>query len=115
MLVTGALHIGLMGRQFLDAYREWWARLGGWLAAYACGWVLLFVLVAYMPTWLNALVVQEAAQHHYRFTVSGVLLWAASTAYGVLFGVVGMGLNLCWVNPPKGKKIHWIARPWAIQ
>ena len=86
MLVTGTLHTGLMGRQFLDAYREWWARLGGWLAVYACGWVLLFLLVAYMPAWLNAFVVQEDAKHHYRLTVSGVLLWVASTAYGVLFG-----------------------------
>jgi len=86
MLVTGAVHIGLMGRQFLDAYREWWARLGGWLAVYAGGWALLFLLVAYMPVWLNAFMVHEYAKHHYRFTVSGVLLWAASTAYGVLFG-----------------------------
>ena len=110
MLVTGALHIGLMGRQFLDAYREWWARLGGWLAAYACGWVLLFVLVAYMPTWLNALVVQEAAQHHYRFTVSGVLLWAASTAYGVLFGrSPATGLPIPDA-PLKKKMPDWAAR-----
>jgi hypothetical protein len=49
MLVTGTLHIGLMGRQFRDVYREWWARLGGWLAVYACGWLLLFLLVAYTP------------------------------------------------------------------
>ena len=110
MLVTGTLHIGLMGRQFLDAYREWWARLGGWLAAYACGWVLLFVLVAYMPTWLNALVAQEAATHHYRFTVSGVLLWAASTAYGVLFGrSPATGLPI--PDAPLKKKIpDWAAR-----
>jgi kumamolisin len=110
MLVTGTLHIGLMGRQFLDAYREWWARLGGWLAAYACGWVLLFGLVAYMPTWLNAFVVQEAAKHHYRFTVSGVLLWAASTAYGVLFGrSPATGLPI--PDAPLKKKIpDWAAR-----
>src|SRR2546429_6334319 len=60
--IPGTLHTGLMGRQFLDAYREWWARLGGWLAVYACGWVLLFLLVAYMPAWLNAFVVQEDAK-----------------------------------------------------
>lgn len=28
-----------------------------------------------------------------------------------LVGVVGMGLNLCWVSPPKGRKTCWIAKP----
>jgi kumamolisin len=107
MLVTGALHIGLMGRQFLDAYREWWARLGGWLAVCAGAWALLFVLVAYTPGWLHALV---TAKHHYRFTISGVLLWAASTAYGVLFGrSPATGLPI--PDAPLKKKIpDWAAR-----
>ena len=110
MLVTGTLHTGLMGRQFLDAYREWWARLGGWLAVYACGWVLLFLLVAYMPAWLNAFVVQEDAKHHYRLTVSGVLLWVASTAYGVLFGR-SSATGLPIPDAPLKKKIpRWAAR-----
>ena len=110
MLVTGTLHIGLMGRQFLDAYREWWARLGGWLAVYACGWLLLFLLVAYMPAWLNAFVVQEYAKHHYRFTVSGVLLWAASTVYGVLFGR-SSSTGLPIPDAPLKQKIpRWAAR-----
>lgn len=110
MLVTGTLHIGLMGRSFIDAYREWWARLGGWLAVYAAGWMLLFLLVSYMPVWLNALVVHEYAQHHYRFTVSGVLLWAASTAYGVLFGKSSKtGVPI--PDAPWKKKIPgWVAR-----
>jgi Patatin-like phospholipase len=86
MLVAGALHIGLMGRQFRDPYREWWARLGGCLGFYAACWLLLFLIVAYVPVWLDSFLVHEYAKHHYRFTVSGVLLWAASTAYGVLFG-----------------------------
>jgi kumamolisin len=110
MLVTGTLHVGLMGRQFLDAYREWWARLGGWLAVYASGWVLLFLLVAYMPAWLNAFVVQGGAKHHYRFTVSGVLLWLASTAYGVLFGR-SSSTGLPIPDAPLKKKIpRWAAR-----
>jgi len=86
MLVAGALHIGLMGRQFRDPYREWWARLGGCLGFYAACWLLLFLIVAYVPLWLNNFLEHEYAKHHYRFTVSGILLWAASTAYGVLFG-----------------------------
>lgn len=110
MLVTGTLHVGLMGRQFLDAYREWWARLGGWLAVYASGWVLLFLLVAYMPAWLHAFVVQEGAKNHYRFTVSGVLLWLASTAYGVLFGR-SSSTGLPIPDAPLKKKIaRWAAR-----
>ena len=110
MLVTGTLHVGLMGRQLIDAYREWWARLGGWLATYACEWVLLFLLVAYMPAWLNAFVVQESAKDHYRFTVGSVLLWVASTAYGVLFGR-SSATGLPIPDAPLKKKIpRWAAR-----
>ncbi len=110
MLVVGALHIGLMGRQFGDPYREWWARLGGWLAIYAACWLLLFLIVAYVPIWLNAFLVHEYAKHHYRFTVSGVLLWAASTAYGVLFGR-SPATGTAIADAPLKKKIPgWAAR-----
>ncbi len=110
MLVAGALHIGLMGRQFRDPYREWWARLGGCLGFYATCWLLLFLIVAYVPLWLNSFLVHEYAKHHYRFTVSGVLLWAASTAYGVLFGKSPL-TSVPRPDAPLRKKIAgWAAR-----
>jgi len=85
MLLIGALHIGMMGRQFGDPYREWWARLGGLLTVYAVGWLLLFMMVAYVPVGLELLRTYEHT-HGYRLSVSGAFLWIASTTYGVLFG-----------------------------
>jgi predicted acylesterase/phospholipase RssA len=86
ILLAGVLHIGLMGRGFSDAHREWWARLGGWLLLYAGGWFLLFLIAVYFPAGLGKLLVWEAQKHGHPLTFSGVTLWLASTIYGVLFG-----------------------------
>ena len=61
----------------------------------------------YGLAWLTAKTPTESGFAQYWALVAGL-------AFG-LFGVVGMGLNLCWVNPPKGSKICSIAKPWAIQ
>jgi len=109
MLLIGALHIGLMGRQFEDAYREWWARLGGWLALYAGGWATLFLMVAYVPIWLRGLLAYENV-HGHRFTVSGVFVWVVSTAYGVLFGKNSKTKVQEPAAPTKKKIPEWLAR-----
>ena len=110
MLIAGSLHIGLMGRRFRDPYREWWARLGGCLGFCAACWLLLFVAVVYVPLWLNDFRMHEYAKHHYRFTVSGVLLWVASTAYGVLFGKSALTSAPKPGAPLRKRIIGWAAR-----
>ena len=110
MLIAGALHIGLMGRQFPDAYREWWARLGGTLGFYAACWMLLFLTVAYVPIWLGYFVAHEYAMHHYRFTAGSALVWTASTAYGVLFGKSGMTTGPGPDASLRKKILGWAAR-----
>jgi len=88
MLLCGVLHIGLMGRGFSDAHREWWGRLGGWLLLYAFGWFFLFLIAIYFPWGLGQLLCW-GEKHHYlghKVSYSGIVVWVASTLYGVLFG-----------------------------
>ena len=41
IMLTGTLHVGLVGRGSMDVVREWWARLGGYLTLMTLGWLLL--------------------------------------------------------------------------
>ncbi|HXY00031.1 MAG TPA: hypothetical protein VEI54_03860 [Candidatus Limnocylindrales bacterium] len=85
MLITGIVHIGLLGRSMSDDHREWWARLGAQLFLYAVGWLLLFSVAIYFPIWLRGFLGGKNWTHH-PLTFSSVFVWAASTIYGVLFG-----------------------------
>ncbi len=49
VLLTGTLHIGLVGRGSVDVVREWWARLGGYLTLITIGWLLLAGACAFGP------------------------------------------------------------------
>ncbi len=87
MLIAGVLHIGLMGRGMTDAHREWWGRLGGWLLIYAFCWFALFLIAVYFPAGLGHFLAWEQQRHpNHPLTFTGVLVWIASTAYGVAFG-----------------------------
>ena len=87
MLAAGVMHVGLMGRGMPDAYREWWARLGGWMMIYAFCWFFLFLIAIYFPAGLGQLLCWEQNSHPgFHLTFTGVVVWIASTAYGVVFG-----------------------------
>jgi uncharacterized membrane protein YeaQ/YmgE (transglycosylase-associated protein family) len=72
--------IGMMGRQSNDAVREWWSRLGAWLAIYASAWMIIALSAVYGPWAVDA-----AIERHpwTSLTVSGG--WIA-TIIGGLFG-----------------------------
>ena len=100
MLVTGILHIGLLGRALTDDRREWWARLGACLFLYAVAWLAFFSVAIYFPGWLLRFL-NGANWTHHPMTLSSMLVWAASTTYGVLFG-------------NSAKTAHWIPNaPWS--
>jgi len=75
---TAVLHIGLMGRLWTDADREWWARLGGWVTAAALGWAALCAVVAYAPVFF--LLAREW------LIAAGGASWIAASVLGVLLG-----------------------------
>jgi predicted acylesterase/phospholipase RssA len=90
MLLAGVLHIGLMGRQMSDAHREWWARLGGWLAIYSICWFFLFLMALYTPFAVGKFLAYfHSPTSKVTATVTSALAWASSTLYGVLFGKSG--------------------------
>jgi hypothetical protein len=105
MLIAGILHVGLMGRGMNDSYHEWWGRLGGLLMIYAASWLVLCLIAAYFPSSLR-----NFLDSHKGLTVSGVLVWVASTAYGVIFGKSERsGLSILNVSYPQ-RMWHYLAR-----
>jgi hypothetical protein len=52
-LLTGVLHIGLMGTVFHDWKREWWGRLGGWLLIFSITWLTLFWVALCFPDFIE--------------------------------------------------------------
>ncbi|MFQ5528009.1 MAG: patatin-like phospholipase family protein [Thermoanaerobaculia bacterium] len=77
LLLTAALHIGLIGRGFAESYRQWWSRLGAWQLILGLSWAGLFALVFYGPSLLEKL---------QGWTEELSLTWLAATAAGLAAG-----------------------------
>jgi hypothetical protein len=96
MLLAGVIHIGLMGSNMTEAYREWWGRLGGYLMLFALCWLALFMISIFFPYALGRFLCWERTHPSLIISVNGVpvhlipawgvLTWIASTTYGVFFG-----------------------------
>jgi hypothetical protein len=111
ILIAGVLHIGLMGRQMTDAHREWWGRLGGLLMIYAACWFFCFGIALYFPYGLGQLLSWEWHRHPYHpLTFTGVLVWIASTAYGVAFGKSDRSGKLLTDASGREKLLHYLAK-----
>lgn len=52
-LLVGVLHLGLIGRNYDDAFREWWGRLGGVVLAIMVCWFLVCLATLLFPHWLS--------------------------------------------------------------
>lgn len=48
------LFIGMVGRAYREDSREWWSRLGGWLAFMGLCWLVFMLLTFYIPPWIAA-------------------------------------------------------------
>jgi peptidoglycan hydrolase-like protein with peptidoglycan-binding domain len=77
---TVALHIGLMGRDFPEAKREWWSRLGGWLLIAVVVWIVWFGIAIIGPLILRSQLVSDWVKWS---LTSG---WLVSTIAGVIAG-----------------------------
>ncbi|HLJ88789.1 MAG TPA: hypothetical protein VKZ53_18365 [Candidatus Angelobacter sp.] len=49
ILLVGIVLLGLIGRQFPDSVREWWARVGGIQVLSAITWMILCLMSIYLP------------------------------------------------------------------
>ncbi len=77
-LAAATLKVGLMGRSFSDPYREWWARVAGWILILTIFWTAGFSVAIYAPLgllWLRGWV-----------KAAGLATWTGSTLAGVLGG-----------------------------
>ena len=96
--ITVVMLIGMMGRQSSEGAREWWSRLGAWLAIYGVAWMVIAVSAVYGPQWVHWIL-----QFHPTVSMSAAGGWIA-TVLGGLFagrsGATGPGANA----PPGGKK-----------
>ncbi|MEQ1528253.1 MAG: patatin-like phospholipase family protein [Methylococcales bacterium] len=73
------LLIAIQGRDTIENIREWWSRLGAWLAIYALGCLLVAVFTFYAPLW-SALLYYEGP---WKSLSAG---WVASTLTGLIAG-----------------------------
>ncbi|MFZ0911722.1 MAG: hypothetical protein WAN09_00420 [Candidatus Korobacteraceae bacterium] len=74
-LAAATIQVGLMGWTFVDPYREWWARVAGWILILTIMWAAVFGLAIYASLgllWMRG------------WRTAGLAAWIASTATGVL-------------------------------
>lgn len=75
-ILVAVLHIGLMGRDFDEANREWWSRLGGWLLIYGITWLAFMSMAFYVPIlviWLGGLAASALGAGWLGSSIGGVL------------------------------------------
>jgi hypothetical protein len=85
LIVSVGLHIGLMGRDFPDASREWLVRLAALLLTYLGVWTVLFALGVFAPLGVAKLLLWEKNW----WVASGTTAWILSTIMSVLAGKSG--------------------------
>jgi len=78
LLVTGAVHLGLIGRGSQDLVREWWARLGGYLMLVTLGWILMAGICA-----LGPLLVRWVIFRLQGWSISAGLIWVVNNYLGI--------------------------------
>jgi hypothetical protein len=109
LLLFGAtltLMIGLIGRLYSDASREWWARQGAWTIILAIGWLLLFCSAFYLPA------VLAWAFHNY--ATQSTLAAAASTLITYLGLKSGAGKQTGSPAAPSRLELVALVAPYAF-
>ena len=105
LMASVTLLIGLMGRDFPDASREWLARAGAllWTAAFA--WAALFAIAVFSPYLVVMVWLWKKTA-----IISGATAWIASTASSVLAGKSGKAASAGGDNAASSASLDRIAR-----
>jgi hypothetical protein len=80
-----ALHIGVMGKPFVDEKREWWSRTAALITIYVLAWTTLWALALYSPLiilWSKPWMVRTATLGWLVHTVYGALMARSARAAG---------------------------------
>ena len=85
VLLTGSLHLGLVGRSFGDGIREWWARLGGVVFAITLYGFLLCLASLFVPLLVQLLWNRAMGQPE----LWTGWIWKGLSAMGLSGGLVG--------------------------
>jgi hypothetical protein len=98
--------IGMMGRQSSEGVREWWSRLGAWLAIYGFAWMVIAVAAVYGP-----LFVSWITRVHPWTSMSAVAGWLGTVAAGLFAGHSGSTSGTAnREKPPKSKTLEVVAK-----
>ncbi|SFD02302.1 hypothetical protein [Massilia yuzhufengensis] len=79
---TMTLMIGLIGRMYSDASREWWSRQGAWTWIFALAWVTMFGVAFFLAPLLHWAWLTYNPWSH----ISTLLGWLAMTWFGLKAG-----------------------------
>jgi|HubBroStandDraft_5_1064220.scaffolds.fasta_scaffold10025_2 hypothetical protein len=85
LLVCGTLHMGLMGIDFREAKREWWARAAGLMMLSGLCWSMLFAIALLAPGYVNSGGLEGVWKHILSWKVL-TPTWVVTTISGVLAG-----------------------------
>jgi len=80
--LTIVLFLGLLSRQSLEWTREWWTRLGAWLAIYGAGVLAISLATVYGPMLMSILAGIDTG--HIKWGAAGA--WVLTTALGLISG-----------------------------
>jgi hypothetical protein len=80
-VLTGFVHVGILGRLIGEAQREWWSSLGGWILMYGAAWLALFG-AAIFGSWL--VLPSEPGQWTQLRPITVALTWGVSMVGGLL-------------------------------
>ena len=80
---TVVILIGMLGRDSLEAVREWWSRFGAWLTIYGFVWMVINVAAIFGPRWTARLLDADTWN---KLTIGG---WVGTTIGGLFSGNSG--------------------------
>jgi hypothetical protein len=80
--LTIVMLIGMLGRRSTEGLREWWSRLGAWLAIYGTAWMIIAIAAVYGPEAVRWLF----GHHSSSVSLATVATWIGTVAGGLFAG-----------------------------
>ena len=108
------VQIGLLGVNFPDERREWWARLTAWLIIYSLAWAGLFGVSLFGHDMVKAVASKGILAWHRIGGWMALLAWAGSTIWGLVVGYSSKTPASGPVTSGKATKVAMIGAPYVF-